>query len=206
LQGAQGPILDLGCGNGWLAKELAERGIRAPYLGVDFSRSLLQEAFRSMPEGFKAEFRMLDLTAPDWKASPAGEDLSRLSPFQFCLAFAVLHHIPGSSLRLSVVQNARQYLETGSLFIHSVWQFLNSPRLKRRVQPWHKAGIHPEQVDPGDYLLDWRHGGEGLRYVHHFNAEELEGLARAAGFTIRDQFHSDGEGGSLGLYQVWEAD
>ena len=33
-------ILDLGCGNGELARELAKRGQRGPYLGVDFSLPL----------------------------------------------------------------------------------------------------------------------------------------------------------------------
>src|SRR5512147_815905 len=37
-------ILDLGCGNGELARELAKRGQRGPYLGLDFSRPLLREA------------------------------------------------------------------------------------------------------------------------------------------------------------------
>src|SRR4030067_486746 len=37
-------ILDLGCGNGELARALAKCGHRGPYLGLDFSLPLLQEA------------------------------------------------------------------------------------------------------------------------------------------------------------------
>src|SRR5512143_3852424 len=37
-------ILDLGCGNGWFARELAERGHRGAYLGLDFSLPLLRDA------------------------------------------------------------------------------------------------------------------------------------------------------------------
>ncbi len=59
-------------------------------------------------------------------------------------------------------------------------------------------------MDPGDYLLDWRRGGEGLRYVHHFSPEELAELAAETGFRVLETFWSDGEGGNLGLYQVWE--
>jgi hypothetical protein len=91
------------------------------------------------------------------------------------------------------------------LFIHSEWQFLDSEKLKSRVQPWEEAGISPEAVDPGDYLLDWRSGGRGLRYVHHFDEAELEALAAASRFRVRETFFSDGENGRLGLYQVWEA-
>src|SRR5215211_3432032 len=53
-------ILDLGCGNGELARELGKRGHRGPYLGVDFSLPLLREA-ESQPEGF-ARFKEVDLT------------------------------------------------------------------------------------------------------------------------------------------------
>jgi len=53
-------------------------------------------------------------------------------------------------------------------------------------------------------LLDWRSGGKGLRYVHHFNEKELGELAKACGFRIMDIYYSDGERGNLGLYQVWK--
>ena len=55
----------------------------------------------------------------------------------------------------------------------------------------------------GDYLLDWRRDGNGLRYVHHFNEEELAALASDSGFSVLETFNSDGESGNLGLYQVW---
>ncbi len=54
-------ILDLGCGNGEFARELAKRGHRGPYLGVDFSPPLLQAA-DPQPEGFSARFMEADIT------------------------------------------------------------------------------------------------------------------------------------------------
>jgi hypothetical protein len=89
------------------------------------------------------------------------------------------------------------------LFVHSEWQFLNSERLRSRIQPWQAAGLSEDDVEPGDYLLDWRQGGQGLRYVHHFSLEELAELADATGFQIAESFHSDGDGARLGLYQIW---
>src|SRR5512139_3702767 len=48
-------ILDLGCGNGEFARELAKRGHRGPYLGVDFSVPLLKNAEPQLA-GFAVSF------------------------------------------------------------------------------------------------------------------------------------------------------
>ena len=108
-----------------------------------------------------------------------------------------------ADLRLQVLRKVRSLLAPEGRFIHSEWQFLNSPRLKNRIQPWEAIGLSESDVDPGDYLLDWRHGGQGLRYVHHFSEDELEQLAESVGFKVIQSFLSDGENNRLGLYQVW---
>ena len=80
---------------------------------------------------------------------------------------------------------------------------MNSEKLKARIQNWEKVGLSKEDVDEGDYLLDWRSGGQGLRYVHHFSASELTGLANQVEMKVEAEFLSDGENGKLGLYQDW---
>jgi 2-polyprenyl-3-methyl-5-hydroxy-6-metoxy-1,4-benzoquinol methylase len=193
-------ILDLGCGNGELARELMRRGHRGRFTGVDFSPPLLEVA-RHGWEDAPATFIRADLTGPDWDKKIVAA-LTR--PFDLVTSFATLHHIPGQEMRLSILNKARGMLRTGGRFIHSEWQFMNSDKLKDRIQPWEDAGLSAEEVEPGDYLLDWRSGGRGLRYVHHFYEEELEALAAASGFRVRQTFRSDGTNGLLGLYQVWE--
>lgn len=196
-------ILDLGCGNGELARALARRGHRGPYLGLDFSLALLREA-ESQPEGaalgppkgFSATFLQADITAEAWAVN--------CQPSTLITAFAVLHHIPGEELRLKILKKVCELLAKDGRFILSNWQFLNSARLKARIQPWSAAGLSAAEVDEGDYLLDWRAGGPGLRYVHHFSAGELSGLAGQSGLRVRESFFSDGAGGKLGLYQIWE--
>ncbi len=191
-------ILDLGCGNGELARELAKRGHHGPYLGVDFSLPLLREA-ESQPEGFSARFLQVDLTQP----SAFSLQPSAIGGWSLITAFAVLHHIPSAELRLDILRVVHQLLRGDGIFIHSNWQFLNSEKLKARIQPWEAAALSASAVDAGDYLLDWRNGGKGLRYVHHFDEKELEELAKASGFRVADTYYSDGEGGQLGLYQIW---
>ena len=193
-------LLDLGCGNGELARERMRRGQSGPYAGLDFSQPLLEVA-RHGWEDAPATFIRADLTAADWeKRIPPSIRL----PFDLVTAFAVLHHIPGASLRLAIMRKIHAMLRPDGQFIHSEWQFLASDKLKGRVQPWGEIGLTDGDVDSGDYLLDWRSGGRGLRYIHHFDEPELEALAEASRFRVTSTFHSDGENGRLGLYQVWE--
>ncbi len=191
-------ILDLGCGNGELARELAKRGHHGSYLGVDFSLPLLREA-ESQPETFSARFEQVDLTQLSAFSGQLNDHWSLIT------AFATLHHIPSHQLRLNILRTVRQLLKSNGLFVHSNWQFLNSEKLKARIHPWEAAAISGSDVDAGDYLLDWRSGGAGLRYVHHFDEDELQELADATGFHIRDKFYSDGETRNLGLYEIWES-
>jgi SAM-dependent methyltransferase len=192
-------LLDLGCGNGELARELGRLRHRGAYLGLDFSLPLLREA-EFAPQGFSARFLQADLT----QLPTLVERLSLASGWEVITAFAVLHHIPGEALRLEILRAVHRLLAPQGRFIHSNWQFLHSEKLRQRVQPWETIGLSSAEVDPGDYLLDWRHGGHGLRYVHHFSEAELLTLAAQSGFSVAESFYSDGEGGRLGLYQVWE--
>jgi tRNA (uracil-5-)-methyltransferase TRM9 len=192
-------ILDLGSGNGELARELAKHGHRGSYLGVDFSLPLLRDA-ESQLEGFSARFLEADLT----QLSVVSNQLSIAGGWSLVTAFAVLHHIPSDEIRLDILRTVHGLLARDGKFILSNWQFLNSEKLKARVKSWDNAAIQASDMDAGDYLLDWRSGGEGLRYVHHFSESELSMLAREAGFIISETFYSDGETGNLGLYQIWE--
>jgi tRNA (uracil-5-)-methyltransferase TRM9 len=189
-------VLDLGCGNGELARQLVKNGHKGNYTGLDFSPALLEQAKTGLPSNFL--FLQADLSAKDWDAPVSANHYAAI------LAFAVLHHLPGEDLRFHVLSKVRSLLSPGGRFTHSEWQFLNSPRLVARIQPWEAIGLSASDVDPGDYLLDWRQGGRGLRYVHHFSEHELAQLAEATGFEITGSFLSDGENGRLGLYQLWQ--
>ena len=204
----EGDWLDLGCGSGALAAEWASQGRRGTYTGLDFSPELLSNAHQAAADTsadqLTLRFAQADLTDPNWTAPVAGQT------FQGALAFAVFHHLPGSDLHRRILNQISELLRPNGLFIHSEWQFHHSPKLWSRRLPWEQVGISPADLDPGDYLLDWRHAlpGQaeqvGTRYVHLFNREELAALAEATGFTILEEFESDGQGGRLGLYQVWQ--
>lgn len=203
-----GDWLDLGCGSGQVARQLARMGFSGQYLGLDFSPQLLAEASRGWsqnPGGFAPRFLLTDLAAPAWADA--------LPPMQFdvILCLAVMHHLPGAEARLGFTRRARALLKPGGAFIHSEWQFQHSPRLMARRQAWGMVGLRDEDLDEGDTLLDWRFAlpGQleqtGLRYVHLFTREELAALAQSSGFAVVESFESDGQGGKLALYQRWQA-
>lgn len=205
-----GDWLDLGCGSGALAVEWIRAGRTGSYTGVDFSPQLLQEAQNNLSgisaPGLHVRFIAANLSEHDW--------MTKIKPpeqWDGILAFAVLHHLPGNILRRQLLHQVRVLLKPGGWFIHSEWQFHHSPRLLGRVLPWQTIGLTPNDVEDGDYLLDWRHtlpgqsAKRGLRYVHLFNRQELKALASESGFQIIEEFESDGEGGKLGLYQLWQA-
>ena len=189
-------VLDLGCGNGHFLHELIRRGHQAPLLGVDFSLPLLRNAESTLG----VEFREVDLT----KLSAFSDQLLAVGGlWSVVTMFATMHHIPSTEIRLDILRTVKKVLKPGGRFILSNWQFLNSEKLKARIQPWSRVGLANEDVDEGDYLLDWRSGGEGLRYAHQFSAEELLGLCNQAEMSLSESFLSDGENGRLGLYQIW---
>jgi hypothetical protein len=191
------------------------KGHHGSYIGIDFSLPLLRTIDTSIHDiqiieqpvssehieeavlESRACFFEADLVKNGWE-KPLGK-----RNFELILAFASLHHIPGEMNRAGLVNSVYQRMPPDGLFFLSVWQFLDSPRLVKRLQSWETVGLNRDLVDPGDYLLDWKLGGYGLRYVHHFTEEELTRLATTHGFQVKEAYYSDGEGGKLSLYHIW---
>ncbi len=196
-------IIDLGCGHGALAKQLTETDFRGTYLGLDLSEGMINLARTSLQHP-RVIFDQADLSRDIW-VSPLPQLPTPFQPPYSCvLAFASLHHIPGKDRRYALVKEVFRLMKPGAQWILSVWDFLQSDRLRSRIVPWKRVGLDARLMEEGDYLIDWRHGGQGLRYVHHFTPETLSTLAESAGFRVIKTYRSDGENGRLGLYQVWQ--
>ncbi|MCC7354007.1 MAG: class I SAM-dependent methyltransferase [Anaerolineae bacterium] len=193
--GEGGRILDVGCGDGRAARALDRLGRRMDYLGIDASPSLIALAREraSALTHVTAAFAILDITQPDWP------DRIEHNAFNHVLALALLHHIPGDDLRVRLVQQIAALLRPSGTLIVSTWQFLASERLRRKIVPWATIGLDESQVEAGDYLLDWRRGGYGLRYCHLISEADLKTLCQAAGLAVREVFFADN---GLNLYAV----
>ena len=81
-----------------------------------------------------------------------------------------------------------------------MWQFLHLERFQRLVVDWAEVGLDPERIESGDVLLDWRRGPRALRYVHHYDREDLVEDCSTAGLRVERVWASDGQGQELGLY------
>jgi len=95
-----------------------------------------------------------------------------------------------------------ELMKPGGCLILSTWQFLESERMRRKIVDWAEAGIAEEVLEPGDYLLDWKREGRGLRYCHLVDEAEVERLAAGSGFRVRETFHAGGREGNLSLFAV----
>jgi hypothetical protein len=110
--------------------------------------------------------------------------------------------VPGFDLRARVLRGIGSLLKTTGYAIVSTWRFLAHERLRRKIVDWDELGIDEDELDRGDYLLDWRRGGRGLRYCHLVDEEEVEQLAAASGFRVRETFRAGGREGDLSLFAV----
>ena len=209
----RGAVLDLGCGNGRLALFLEQRWEQlddpdppsaAPrpairYVGLEGSEGLIaiaREKTAALPH-VSTEFFQTDLSTGAWHRASRS--------FDVVTALAVLHHIPGFGARKRFVQAAGQCLKPGGALILSNWRFAQNPRMRRKMLPWSAAGLSETDVEPGDYLLDWKKDGAGMRYAHQLDEAEVEALAAAAGLVVVEQFAADGREGDLSLYSVLKA-
>lgn len=189
-------LLDAGCGNGRLAKTLQDAGYTLEYVGIDGSAELIAHAQKraSNPTAVHAEFRVVDLTKPNW-----GEMLADAAPFDGVVSLAVLHHIPAFERRTQVLREFRTLLKPRGTLVLSNWQFTHSERLRKKIVGWDTIGLDESQVEHNDYLLDWKRGGTGYRYVHLIDPSEIRQLAEASGFRVIKQFYADAD---LNLFSI----
>lgn len=196
---ARGRLLDVGCGHGRLASLLNRQEWPGTYVGVDSSAELLTIARREAVElAMPAVFVEADVTAAGWQERlPAG-------PFEAIVALAILHHVPSWQRRRDLLAQLADLLADDGVLALSTWQFHNEDRLRRKIVPWNSVGLAPEQVEPGDALIDWQRGGVGVRYCHLLDEAEVVELAQAAGLHVCEQYYADGRSKNLNLFAVLE--
>lgn len=193
-------VLDVGCGNGRLALLLNQERPGTTYRGIDTAPELVEVARAQAREleSISVKFYVADVVRPGWDKEI--DDLL----FDRVVILAVLHHIPSLSLRSQVLRESASLLASDGRLILSTWQFLDSARMRRKIVNWTKASIPKKALEPGDYLLDWKREGVGLRYCHLVDETEVEHLAVESGLRVHETFRAGGREGNLSLFVVLE--
>ncbi|MEL7238358.1 MAG: class I SAM-dependent methyltransferase, partial [Planctomycetota bacterium] len=114
--------------------------------------------------------------------------------------FGVMHHVPTFERRRALLQRALARVAGGGRLVVCFWQFAPEGEPRVAVAPWAEAGIEPSDVDPGDFLVRWRRGGQGLRYCHHCSPADIDALVAQLDADTVDHFKSDGASADLNMY------
>lgn len=182
-------VLDLGCGNGRFSKVLKQNYPDVAYVGVDNNEKLLEIAGKTYPD---AKFLNADILAP-WELK---------ENFDLIVAFGVMHHLPGEEIRKQFLEQINAHLNPEGYVVLAFWNFIKIPALLKRFGSWDQVGIDDTEIDPGDWLLDWRRGPGAFRYCHQYNIDEISALFLDTGFKIISKFNADGPGNDVNTYYL----
>jgi tRNA (uracil-5-)-methyltransferase TRM9 len=181
-------VLDVGCGNGRFGLFLAQH-LTGPiqYHGIDNNSALLQHAHVALAD-LDAEFETRDIIDhPPDKGS-----------YDLVAVFGVLHHVPGAEQRLELMHTLAQRVAPGGLLAFACWRFYEYERFRQRIVPW-PADL---AADPNDFLLDWRHGANAIRYCHYVDDTEHRALIQATGLKEVVSYRADGFTGDVNCYSL----
>jgi len=204
-------VLEIGCGDGKVARALTDNTHIGSYLGLDLDETMIEKARQVASGRWQVKdnlppatshlppisFAMADLTSLDWPQTLGART------FDWILAFSVFHHLPGFETRAQILRDLAGHLAPGGTCVMSNWQFTRSERLTQRIVPWSALNLLASAVEPNDYLISWeRNNQHGLRYIHVLEEAEARQIAAVAGLEVVEVFRSDGVSGDLADYVV----
>jgi ubiquinone/menaquinone biosynthesis C-methylase UbiE len=102
VEAGGGPVLDVGCGPGWLTRDLSSRGLAVA--GIDISTAMLRVARTNNPGLGFAAASLTQIPVAD--GATAGV---------FC--WYVLHHVPDEDLQAAIRELVRVIVPGGSLML-----------------------------------------------------------------------------------------
>lgn len=160
------------------------------YHGVDNNAALLERARAALAgrPGLTAAFEERDIV----------ENPPDAGSYDLVVLFGVLHHVPGFARRQDLLRRLAARVKPGGLLMFAAWRFYEYDRFRERIIPW-PADI---EVEPHDYLLDWRRGQPALRYCHYIDDAEQNSLVDACGLRLVMTYRADGQDGRANAYSL----
>lgn len=172
-------VLDIGCGEGYCARELKRRGA-GDCLGIDLSEQMIQAArLQEVQDHFGIEFQACNVV----QFQPARQ-------YDLCIAVFLFNYLRVEEMR-QVFAMVYQALEPGGEFVFSVPHPFFPFVRKQQTAPFYFS------AEGKNYFADineqfegeiWKRGGEPLHVqcVHKTFSDYFEGL-RSAGFSTLPQ-------------------
>lgn len=162
-------VLDLGCGNARLYKQLTKKNIN--YTGIDSSKSLIKLNKQKYP---KAKFKIGDGLNIDYK-----------NQFDYIFCLAVLHHIPSEKLQLKFLKNIYRSLKPNGFLILSVWS-----RWQNKYRKYFDQKKLFSDMQKKDLIIPWKQT-KYMRYVYAFDKKEFFDLTNKTGFNNINIFYAN---------------
>lgn len=171
-------VLDVACGNGRLIEAFKDKKIN--YLGLDNSSNLIELAQKNYPDYKFIVEDMLKLDKID----------NNKYDFVFCLA--ALQHIPSKNLRVKVLRDLADKLNSSGKLIISNWNLWSHPKYRwplfknygLKLIGKNKLGFNDLVFPSKFYLASQEKRESSNRYYHAYTKKELKKLARLANLKI----------------------
>ncbi len=195
-------ILDLGCGNGRWGTFVAAKAenLDITYVGIDGNSALLQYACQDL----LPKVKVLQLSLQDLQSFLAGDQAKRLhNKVDLIVMFGVWHHLPAKENRANFIKDVSQLLTPTGILTISCWRFLRSDHLQQRLVDSSVVSVNQDNLEEGDYFLDWRAGTPAIRYCHDTDPQEIVNQAAAANLKLQSSFSADGKTGDLNDYYLF---
>lgn len=161
-------VLDLGCGDAVIGREILERGAQA-YVGVDGSHNMVELARQALA-GTSGEIVQADMQT--WEYPQAAFDLT--------LSRLALHYLSDAELE-HVLARIFDALRPGGRLVFSV----EHPVITSCDRGWEtgvrQAWLVDDYFNTGRRVTEWM-GGQAVKY--HRTVEGYYGMLQAAGFEI----------------------
>lgn len=159
-------ILDLGCGNGRLIKDINKFEI--DYTGIDISDALIKIAREKYDEHSfpKIKLATFDGLALNNKTNTANVNFDN-ETFDQVISIAVLHHLPPAKV-IDWLKEANRVTKSGSINIFTTWNLSES---------------NYDLNENGDAVIGFIHH-KNTRYVHYYNHSEIKDIFTQSGFEI----------------------
>ncbi len=217
-------LLDLACGNlrfeAALSDSLPHIDIRVRALDACDELASLRPLGADR-DSVRVAFRSFDAVSAALSDEAFPEELVG-PPCDIAVSFGFLHHVPGQRARKRIMRFLLDAVRPGGVVMVTFWRFLREEGLATRalraqaraceelacgtVAGLEGLRVSPSSLDldPGDFLLGWKHEAGAYRYCHSFSDEDIDDIAAtlAGGACEVARFDADGRTGDLNTYLV----